>query len=96
MAKTRKSAAKHLPMHMTTYHHVECWHKCMFEKLGWMTLAKAKGYDYKISTYKKNIDHLHKTILHLMKEYKDPDRLHDLNVLRINVECLKTTADKCL
>ena len=93
--KTRKSS-KHLPMYMATMAHINHWHNSMFEKLGWMTLAKAKGYDYKISAYKKSVDNLHKTILHVMKEYQDPDRLHDLNVLRLDVECLQGTIKKLL
>ena len=96
--KTRKASRsqKHLPMHMATMQHVNCWHKAMFEKLGYMILAKAKGYDYKISTYKKNVEHLHKTICHLMGEYQDPDRIRDLNVLKLNVECLLGSINRCL
>ena len=59
-----------------------------------MVLAKAKGYDYKIAAYKKEIHHLLASIEHVMKEYKDPDRIHDLNVLHRNVECLKAHVAK--
>ena len=61
-----------------------------------MVLAKAKGYDFKVSAYKKSVDHLCSTIRHLMKEYQDPDRLHDLNVLCKEVECLQASIKKCL
>ena len=36
---------------MKGIHH---WHTRMFEKLGWMVLAKEKGYDYKVDAYKKS------------------------------------------
>jgi hypothetical protein len=95
-SQTRKSMKHQLPMHMNTMAHLNHWHCKMFEKLGWMTLAKAKGYDFKVSAYKKSVEHLHKSILHVMKEYQDPDRIHDLNVLRLEVECLMETIHKCL
>ena len=61
-----------------------------------MVLVKAKGYDYKIKAYKKSIENLHKSICHVMGEYEDRNRKHDLNVLKMNVEVLKDAADKML
>jgi hypothetical protein len=66
----------------------------MFEKLGWMVLADAKGYDYKIDTYKKSIDNLIKTIEHLMAEYENQNRIHDLRVLLMNTKVLKEHVNK--
>ena len=34
------------------------WYTAMFEKLGWMILAKHKKYNDKISAYKNSIKHL--------------------------------------
>jgi hypothetical protein len=81
--KTQKMYGTKLPKHIATFHGVHEWFVYVHEKLGWMTLAKAKGYDYKIGTYKKSIDHLLETLEHLMTEYKDNDRLHDLKVLHM-------------
>ena len=53
-----------------------------------MVLAKAKGYDYKIKPYKTMIQHLIRSIEHVMKEYTDPDKIHDLRVMHMNVKCL--------
>jgi hypothetical protein len=96
MAQTRKNRGKKIPMYAVTFHALHEWHKKMFEELGWMVLLKAKGFDYKITVYKKGIDHLLKAIDHLMKEYEDHNRKHDLNVLRMNVMVLREFAMKHL
>ena len=90
MSKTRKTYRhSKLPQDMCTFHGLHNWHKAMFEKLGWMVLAKAKGLDYKIQAYKKTVDHLIQSIEHLMAEYRDADHIHDLNVLHMNAMCLQ-------
>ena len=94
---TRKSKSVNmssLPENAATFHGLHHWHKEMFEKLGWMVLAKAKGMNYKIDVYKKSIDHLIKSIKHVSAEYEEADRKHDLNVLLMQVECLKDTVSK--
>jgi len=87
MKGTRKNI-KHLPMYANTFHGLYEWNKCAFEKLGWMVLAKAKGYTYKIKPYKMMIRYLMRSIEHAMNEYTDPDRIHDLQVMHMNVQCL--------
>jgi hypothetical protein len=91
---TRKVKLSFLPEISATFNGLHRWHKDMFEKLGWMVLAKAKGMDYKITVYKKCINNLINSIKHVSAEYKDPDRKHDLNVLLMQVECLKDTVSK--
>ena len=86
MAKTRKNR---LPKYASTMHGINKWHEDAFEKLGWMVLAKEKGYSEKITQYKKMIDHLLRTVEHVKKEYENANRKHDLNVIHMNVECLK-------
>ena len=83
-------------MYASTMKGIHHWHIRTFEKLGWMVLAKAKGYDYKVEAYKKSIDHLLKTINHVEAEYENHNRKHDLNVLRMNVECLRDYVRKHL
>jgi hypothetical protein len=68
----------------------------MFEKLGWMVLAKEEGLDYKISTYKKSLARLIASIKHVSSEYESADRKHDLHVLLLRVMCLKDFVDKHL
>jgi flagellar biosynthesis/type III secretory pathway protein FliH len=77
-------------------HGINKWQEEAFEKLGWMVLAKEKGYNEKISAYKKMIDHLLKTITHVKSEYESANRKHDLNVIHMNVECLKDFVKKNL
>lgn len=93
--KTRKSPRK-LPEYAATMHGLNEWYESKFEKLGWMVLAKAKGRDSKINEYKKSIKYLLNTIEHVMSEYQDPDRKHDLAVLHMNVMCLQDYVMKTL
>lgn len=83
------NVTKKLPMYANTMDCLQEWYNKKFEKLGWMVLAAAKGYDYKISNYKKGIGHLLESIEHVMSEYEDPDRVHDLTVLHMNVKVLQ-------
>lgn len=103
MNHTRKNrSAQHmgsstqLPPHSSTFHGLNKWHNAKFEKLGWMVLAKAKGHDFKIIAYKKGIYHLIKSIEHVMDEYSDHDRKHDLHVLLMNAKVLEAYVNKHL
>ena len=96
MAKRSTRKVGKLPPHMSTLHGLHNWFKHLFESLGWMVLAKEKGQDYKVDTYKKSIQHFLRTCEHVMSEYEDHDRKHDLNVLHIYVDCLKGFVEKHL
>ena len=78
-----------LPKYANTMHGLQHWHKSAFEKLGWMVLAKAKGYSDKVALYKKSIGYLAKSLGHVMGEYESANRKHDLHVLHMNVMCLQ-------
>ena len=93
MAKTRKHR---LPKYAATMDGINEWQEHMFEKLGWMVLAKEKGYDDKIAQYKKGIDHLIKTTEHVKSEYENTNRKHDLKVVLMNIRCLKDFVHKNL
>lgn len=90
--KTRKLHG--LPKNMATSHGLQKWFKHLFEQLGWMVLAKEKGLDYKISAYKKSIDHFLRSVKHVSSEYENHNRKHDLNVLHTQMECLKDFVSK--
>lgn len=95
--QTRKAhTSQKLSPLMGTEHGLEKWHDAMFEKLGWMVLAKEKGLDYKISTYQKSLDRLIASIKHVSSEYESRNRKHDLHVLLLNTMCLKSFVDKHL
>ena len=58
------------------------WHKAMFEKLGWMILAKKMGYHDKIETYRNSIRRLKEAIVHKLKHHtQDHDRKEDLKIM---------------
>jgi hypothetical protein len=90
MAKTRKNHKnlKHIPALASTFRGLQDWHKAMFEKLGYMVIAKAKGYDYKIAAYKKGLKHLKDSIEHVMREYTNANTKHDLKVLHMHLMVL--------
>jgi hypothetical protein len=72
------------------------WHKAMFEKLGWMLLAKAKGMNEKIRAYKTGVNDLVKSLEHVMAEYEDHNRKHDLNVMLTQARLLQKNVNRIL
>jgi hypothetical protein len=78
-----------LPELASTFSTIENWYKHIFEKMGWIVLAAGKGHEQKVQGYKKEISQLIKVIDHVSQEYTDNDRLHDMNVMRMNVEYLQ-------
>lgn len=69
-------------------HSVNRWYAAEFNKLGWMVLSKARGDEPRVAEYKRAIQRLGEVIDHLMSEYHNSDRKHDLGVLRMNVDVL--------
>jgi hypothetical protein len=86
MAPRRKTIK--LPRNDATMNGISAWYKDVFERLGWMILAKAKGFNDKIVSYKNSIKRLLKTIDHVSAEYESANRKHDLGVLRMNLMAL--------
>lgn len=94
---TRKAKHEHhISEHMNTMKGLHGWYVAKYEKLGWMVLAKAQGHDSKVAEYKRGIDRLLASIKHVMGEYRDPDRIHDLNVLHIKTMILRDFVHKHL
>lgn len=63
---------------MSSIHH---WYKSMFEKLGWMILAKHHGITDKIFTYKNNLERLKCAIEEKIKNTRDHDKKEDLKIM---------------
>lgn len=80
----------------TTFHGLHDWHKHMFEKLGWMVLAKSHGYYDKTNSYLKSCTRLQEALTQKMNVYTQTDKKLDLEVLLKNVNILCTTANKML
>jgi hypothetical protein len=75
---------------------VNRWFRAMHEKLGWMVIAKAKGLNHKIVEYKRNLARLVRTIEHLIHEYTNMNRIHDLKVLHMEARELMDYVNKHL
>lgn len=71
-----------------TFHGLHKWHNAMFEKLGWMVLAKKHGHNDKIVTYKNELKHLAEKIECKWNTISEKDRKDDLKILLDNVNIL--------
>lgn len=85
-----------IPEMMGTMFGVNRWFRAMYEKLGWMVLAKAKGLTHKVVEYKRNLARLVRMIEQLMSEYMNMNRIHDLKVLHIEARTLLAYVNKHL
>lgn len=71
-----------------TFNGLECWTKHMFEKLGWIVLAKNHGHIYKVTSYKKSLGMLKRSLEEKIKATQEQDRVSDLKILHRNVTIL--------
>jgi len=82
--------------HDCTFHGLHEWHKAMFEKLGWMIMAKEHKSDIKIESYLDSITRLEKCLEKKLTDTKDTDRQDDLKILLDNVKCLESCANRLM
>ena len=68
-----------------TYPGLVHWYQMMFERLGWMILAKDHGFNDKIVVYKKSIQRLKEGIEKKLKEVENNDKGQDLEIMLRNV-----------
>ena len=79
-----------------TFDGIYAWYKKLFEKLGWMILAKKHGMVDKTATYKHSLEKLKIAITKKWKNIHDKDKKDDLGIMLENVEILIEHANKDL
>jgi hypothetical protein len=62
-------------------HGLKMWFQRMFESLGWMVLAKKKGYTEKIVAYKKSLVRLCEKMECKIKLVSSEDKKRDLKIM---------------
>jgi hypothetical protein len=77
-----------------TFMGLQHWLVHMYERLGWMVLAHSRGYDDKVSSYKKSVGRLEKEIQIKMNEVNSPDHRKDLQIMMEEVMVLKKHVKK--
>jgi hypothetical protein len=85
-----------IPRNSATMPALNHWYKSLAEKLGWIILSQAKGLEYKVTAYKKSIDHFLRSAKHVSTEYENHNRKHDINVMILNIEVLRDFVNKKL
>ena len=87
MAKSRKQKIN--CKEGATMSDLDQWYVSMFEKLGWMILAKSKGHmNDKIISYKKTLLRLEEKIKCKINTTYDVDKQIDLRIMLKNVQVL--------
>lgn len=76
-------------MHESTFHGLHHWHQRMFEKLGWVILAKEYGNMDKVKCYINGVNHLEESISQKILRTNDQYKIRDLKILLQNVNILQ-------
>jgi hypothetical protein len=101
MVKTKKMRNLHgktkkfkIDARSATMQGIGKWYTHVFEQLGWMILAKNKGYDDKVEVYKNSLNRLSSTIENKMRSVHEHDRKEDLQIMHNNLKLLIEHAKK--
>jgi len=64
------------------------WYKSVFERLGYMILAKSKGMTDKITVYKNSVARLKEAVENKIDKVYDTDKVTDLKIMLRDIEIL--------
>ena len=64
------------------------WFKSVFEKLGYMIIAKSKGMSDKIQVYINSVHRLKQAIEDKKNKVYDADKVEDLRIMSANLDVL--------
>lgn len=70
------------------------WYVHVYEKLGWIVLAKQQGLNFKIDFYKKSIRLLKNKLICKINSVEDYDKRNDLSIILNNVIILEKHVEK--
>ena len=70
------------------------WYTHLFEKLGWMILAKQNGMTDKTTMYKTSLARFKQAVERKLKKTRDHDRKEDIMIMHNNICVLIEHADK--
>ena len=90
--KKRKSTHHHTYLHhdgLATVEGTHHWYKHLFEHLGWMILAKERGYHDKLFAYKNSIRRIIESIEERLPKLEDKDTKKDFEIMKQDLLVLK-------
>ena len=88
MKKLKISKMTRKCKHQATNDGLIKWYNEMFEKLGWMVLAKSNGMRDKIVSYKHSLNRLKQHLECKITATFDMDKTNDLKIMLNNVKIL--------
>jgi hypothetical protein len=90
------SKCKKCKAHEVTFYGIHKWEKHMYEKLGWMVLAKKHGNTLKIQAYNDSIHRLKASLEKKMEDVEENDRKDDIKILYNHVCILHRASQRVL
>lgn len=88
MKKLKISKLTRKCKHQATNDALIKWYNDMFEKLGWMILAKSNGIRDKVLSYKHSLNRLREHLECKIMATFDMDKRNDLEIMLNNVKIL--------
>ena len=93
--RSKSGTIKNKCLNQTTMYGLITWYEEMFEKIGWMVLAKSKGgMEDKIVAYKNSLTRLQEKLKCKINEVTNEDNKNDLRIMLVNITILLNHANK--